>query len=127
METVCAGDAARVPDLRERLVDDAARSPTAIAIKLTSRGPVFYSAERIGVDGRPFSMLKFRTMHGDGEDRLRAVLASRPQPLGSFRLDKRFVALGARHQDGGHLFPGGLWRCAGQGPRRLQHVMPDSA
>lgn len=35
---------------------------TAIAIKATSRGPVFYSAERIGVDGKLFSMLKFRTM-----------------------------------------------------------------
>lgn len=35
---------------------------TAVAIKLTSSGPVFYSAERIGVDGKLFSMLKFRTM-----------------------------------------------------------------
>ncbi|WP_049744721.1 sugar transferase [Mycolicibacterium goodii] len=35
---------------------------TAIAIKLTSSGPVFYSSERIGVDGKLFSMLKFRTM-----------------------------------------------------------------
>lgn len=39
----------------------------AIAIKLTSRGPVFYPAERIGVDGKPFTMLKFRTMV-DGAD-----------------------------------------------------------
>ena len=35
---------------------------TAIAVKTTSRGPVFYSSERIGIDGKPFSMLKFRTM-----------------------------------------------------------------
>jgi exopolysaccharide biosynthesis polyprenyl glycosylphosphotransferase len=35
---------------------------TAIAIKLTSRGPVFYRAERIGLDGEPFEMIKFRTM-----------------------------------------------------------------
>lgn len=34
----------------------------ALVIKLTSRGPVFYCAERIGKDGRPFFMLKFRTM-----------------------------------------------------------------
>jgi len=34
----------------------------AIAIKLTSRGPVFYLSERIGLDGRPFQMIKFRTM-----------------------------------------------------------------
>lgn len=39
----------------------------AIAIKLTSRGPVFYAAERIGLDGKPFRMLKFRSMveHAD--------------------------------------------------------------
>lgn len=40
----------------------------AIAIKLTSRGPVFYRSERIGIDGQPFTMLKFRTMI-DGADR----------------------------------------------------------
>jgi exopolysaccharide biosynthesis polyprenyl glycosylphosphotransferase len=40
----------------------------AIAIKLTSRGPVFYPSERIGIDGKPFTMLKLRTMT-DGADR----------------------------------------------------------
>jgi lipopolysaccharide/colanic/teichoic acid biosynthesis glycosyltransferase len=34
----------------------------AIAIKATSRGPVFYTQERIGKDGRPFRFIKFRTM-----------------------------------------------------------------
>lgn len=34
----------------------------AIAIKLTSRGPVFYRSERIGLNGQPFTMLKLRTM-----------------------------------------------------------------
>ena len=47
---------------------------TALAIKLTSRGPVFYSAERIGIDGRPFSMLKFRTMVVDADKQLDALL-----------------------------------------------------
>ena len=32
-------------------------------IKLTSKGPVFFKQVRIGQDGRPFTMLKFRTMH----------------------------------------------------------------
>lgn len=42
---------------------------TAVAIKMTSRGPIFYSSERIGIDGKPFSMLKFRTMvEGADED-----------------------------------------------------------
>jgi exopolysaccharide biosynthesis polyprenyl glycosylphosphotransferase len=44
---------------------------TAILIKRASPGPVFFAQERIGKDGRPFRMLKFRTMHshvsGDAE------------------------------------------------------------
>ena len=34
----------------------------AIAIKLSSTGPVFYRQQRIGLDGRPFEMVKYRTM-----------------------------------------------------------------
>ena len=34
----------------------------AIAIKLSSPGPAFYRQQRIGLDGRPFDMIKFRTM-----------------------------------------------------------------
>ena len=34
----------------------------ALLIKLDSRGPVFYTQERIGLDGRPFPVIKFRTM-----------------------------------------------------------------
>jgi Undecaprenyl-phosphate glucose phosphotransferase len=37
----------------------------ALAVKLTSRGPVFYRQERMGMDGKPFMMLKFRTMRID--------------------------------------------------------------
>jgi lipopolysaccharide/colanic/teichoic acid biosynthesis glycosyltransferase len=35
----------------------------ALAIKLDSRGPVFYRARRVGYRGRPLGMLKFRKMH----------------------------------------------------------------
>ncbi len=34
----------------------------AVAVKLTSRGPVFFRQVRIGVGGKPFEILKFRTM-----------------------------------------------------------------
>jgi exopolysaccharide biosynthesis polyprenyl glycosylphosphotransferase len=34
----------------------------AMAIKLGSKGPVFYRQERIGLNGEPFEMIKFRTM-----------------------------------------------------------------
>ncbi len=39
----------------------------AIAIKLDDRGPVFYSQERIGLYGKPFTVYKFRTMRTDAE------------------------------------------------------------
>src|ERR1035437_8745213 len=40
----------------------------AIAIKLDSRGPVFYSSERVGKKGRVFRCIKFRTMVCDAEE-----------------------------------------------------------
>jgi lipopolysaccharide/colanic/teichoic acid biosynthesis glycosyltransferase len=39
----------------------------AAAIRLTSRGPAVFSQERIGLHGRPFRMLKFRTMQSHAE------------------------------------------------------------
>lgn len=35
----------------------------AAAVKFTSAGPVFYLSERIGMDGKPFRMIKFRSMY----------------------------------------------------------------
>ena len=39
----------------------------AIAIKLESPGPVFFIQERMGLDGKPFLMIKFRSMRQDAE------------------------------------------------------------
>lgn len=39
----------------------------ALAVRLTSGSPVLYRQERMGLDGRPFEMLKFRTMRLDAE------------------------------------------------------------
>jgi exopolysaccharide biosynthesis polyprenyl glycosylphosphotransferase len=46
----------------------------AIAVKLDSRGPIFYSSERIGKKGRVFSCTKFRTMVRDAEKRRADVM-----------------------------------------------------
>ena len=37
----------------------------ALLIRLTSSGPVLFKQERMGLDGKPFMMLKFRTMRSD--------------------------------------------------------------
>ncbi|MFI6865271.1 sugar transferase [Nocardia sp. NPDC050406] len=60
----------------------------AVAVKATSRGPVFYRCERIGRDGEPFGMFKFRSMFVDTEAHLNALLNPdgdpRVTPLGRF-------------------------------------------
>ncbi|WP_040814693.1 sugar transferase [Nocardia concava] len=48
----------------------------AVAVKLDSRGPVFHRSERIGRDGRPFGMIKFRSMYADPDPHLTALLDS---------------------------------------------------
>ncbi|EPX63217.1 capsular polysaccharide biosynthesis protein [Cystobacter fuscus DSM 2262] len=59
----------------------------AIAVKLTSRGPLLYAQERMGMDGRTFHILKFRTMRTDAEVS-GALMASkddpRRTPIGTF-------------------------------------------
>lgn len=40
---------------------------TAIAIKLESAGPIFYKQERVGKNGNPFTIIKFRSMRQDAE------------------------------------------------------------
>jgi exopolysaccharide biosynthesis polyprenyl glycosylphosphotransferase len=49
---------------------------TAIAVKATSNGPVFFRQERIGVGGKPFTVLKFRSMVLDAESRLEDVMGA---------------------------------------------------
>ena len=51
----------------------------ALLVRLDSRGPILYPQQRLGRDGRPFRAFKFRSMHGDGEARLRAVLDADPR------------------------------------------------
>ncbi len=60
---------------------------TALAVKLTSRGPILYRQERMGMDGDTFQILKFRTMRIDAEVQ-GAQMASkddpRRTPIGTF-------------------------------------------
>ena len=55
--------------------------------KLTSRGPVFYRQERMGLDGKPFTIVKFRSMHDDAESGNRTGLGAARRPAASRRSD----------------------------------------
>jgi exopolysaccharide biosynthesis polyprenyl glycosylphosphotransferase len=67
----------------------------AVRVKLGSKGPIFYSQERIGYEGRPFKIHKFRTMYVDAErmgPQLSQVNDPRITPFGhvmrKYRLDE---------------------------------------
>ncbi|MDP9056624.1 MAG: sugar transferase [Pseudomonadota bacterium] len=48
----------------------------ALAIRLTSAGPIIFAHDRVGLGGQMFSCLKFRSMALDADDRLVALLAT---------------------------------------------------
>jgi lipopolysaccharide/colanic/teichoic acid biosynthesis glycosyltransferase len=52
----------------------------AIAVKLTSRGPVFFRQRRVGRSGRTFTLYKFRTMVRDAESRTEELMAASEDP-----------------------------------------------
>ena len=58
----------------------------AVAIKLDSRGPVFFAQERVGRAGRHFRLFKLRTMVADAE-RLRGELIAQSTDAGWLKLD----------------------------------------
>ncbi|APE16676.1 sugar transferase [Mycolicibacterium pallens] len=69
----------------------------AVAIKLDSRGPVFFRQERTGRGGKPFRIFKFRSMTADAWER-RAAVSSLNQsdgPLFKMASDPRVTRVGA--------------------------------
>jgi exopolysaccharide biosynthesis polyprenyl glycosylphosphotransferase len=69
---------------------------TAVAIKLESPGPVFFRQVRVGKNGRPFRMFKFRSMHVDAEARLESLRALNEVsgPVFKMRNDPRVTRVG---------------------------------
>jgi exopolysaccharide biosynthesis polyprenyl glycosylphosphotransferase len=70
----------------------------AIAIKLDSRGPVLFKQTRVGKDGKPFTMVKFRTMVADAEARVGEVVDTKALIEPSFKIpdDPRHTRIGRR-------------------------------
>jgi exopolysaccharide biosynthesis polyprenyl glycosylphosphotransferase len=70
----------------------------AVAIKLTSAGPVLFLQDRVGINGRVFRMIKFRSMEVDAEERL-AMLREEGRDAGNdvlfkMRNDPRVTRIG---------------------------------
>jgi len=68
----------------------------AAAIKVTSRGPVFYRDQRIGLGEQAFGMMKFRTMFADAAERQATLEAANEAsgPLFKIKNDPRVTAVG---------------------------------
>ncbi|MFT4228689.1 MAG: sugar transferase [Microbacterium sp.] len=68
----------------------------ALAIKLDSRGPVFFRQERVGRDGRSFRMVKLRSMKTNAEAELAALLEANEGsgPLFKMKHDPRVTRVG---------------------------------
>jgi exopolysaccharide biosynthesis polyprenyl glycosylphosphotransferase len=68
----------------------------ALCIRLDSPGPVLFRQQRAGKGGRPFEILKFRTMCGDAEQRLCDVvdIKALPEPVFKLRDDPRVTRVG---------------------------------
>ena len=68
----------------------------AIAIRRTSPGPIFFRQRRAGLNGQPFTMLKFRTMVSDAEQRQHelAALNEMDGPVFKVTNDPRVTSIG---------------------------------
>jgi exopolysaccharide biosynthesis polyprenyl glycosylphosphotransferase len=69
----------------------------ALAVKLSSPGPVLHSQQRVGLHGRTFKMFKFRSMYADAEAHLPEVIAENEAsgPLFKMKDDPRVTSVGA--------------------------------
>ena len=67
-----------------------------IAIKLSSKGPVHFEQERVGLNGRTFKLYKFRTMVKDAESKLKDLLAHNEMQGPAFKMenDPRITGIG---------------------------------
>lgn len=68
----------------------------AAAVVLTSRGSAFFTQQRVGIDGTPFTMIKLRSMYVDAEARKAALLAQNEGSglLFKLRQDPRVTPVG---------------------------------
>jgi Undecaprenyl-phosphate galactose phosphotransferase WbaP len=51
----------------------------ALLVKITSKGPIIFSHERVGKGGKIFKCYKFRTMYIDAEEKLKQILETNPE------------------------------------------------
>lgn len=93
--------AKRLTDIGGSILLIVATSPlllaVMIAVKVTSPGPLLFKQERIGLNGTPFLMLKFRSMRVGADKELKALLEAQgttEKPLFKVKNDPRITSVG---------------------------------
>lgn len=68
----------------------------ALAVKLTSKGPVFYKSDRLGLGGKGIEFVKFRTMCIDADEKLAKLMEKNEKdgPIFKIRNDPRITPVG---------------------------------
>jgi lipopolysaccharide/colanic/teichoic acid biosynthesis glycosyltransferase len=68
----------------------------ALLVKFTSKGPMFYKSERIGLGGKPFAFIKFRSMYVDADRRLAELMCDNEKdgPIFKMKNDPRITPVG---------------------------------
>ncbi|HEV8282649.1 MAG TPA: sugar transferase [Candidatus Limnocylindrales bacterium] len=93
--------AKKAMDIGLAVVGLIALSPLFLAVSAimlaTDGGPIFFRQVRVGLQGRPFTIIKFRTMVADAEDRYAAIAAMSDTQGAAFKMtnDPRITPLGA--------------------------------
>ncbi len=97
---LAVGIAKRATDISAAAVALTFLSPvfllTALAIRLESPGPAVFSQTRVGMNGRRFTIWKFRSMYADAEQRRQALLAESDRQGAHFKMkrDPRITRVG---------------------------------
>jgi exopolysaccharide biosynthesis polyprenyl glycosylphosphotransferase len=70
--------------------------PVALMVRLTSKGPIFFRQKRSGLNGRPFTMYKFRTMVTNAEELKTELIAKNEMtgPVFKVKKDPRVTPIG---------------------------------
>lgn len=68
----------------------------ALLVRLTSKGPVFYSSVRVGKGGKLFKFIKFRSMYMDADRRLAELMTDNEKdgPIFKMKVDPRITPIG---------------------------------
>ncbi|MEO0258059.1 MAG: exopolysaccharide biosynthesis polyprenyl glycosylphosphotransferase [candidate division WOR-3 bacterium] len=65
----------------------------SVLVKITSKGPIFFTHKRLGVNGKPIKIYKFRTMYENSEEILHRLFECKPELRAEFEKYRKIVSI----------------------------------